>query len=505
VEKRVSTTPKDLAAAPDMGMLSEFAPQLAETFVSIASDIALVIDEHGVIRNVAVGDDPLTDRAHDWVGRAWRDTVTGETRRKVEMLLAEARAGRVTQRREVNHRNEQGHDIPVAYAAVRLGHNGPVLAVGRDLRAVAAIQQRFVEAQQGMERDYWRQRQTEARYRMLFHVATDGVLVVDAQSLAVVEANGAAARLFGRVPETLPGLAATTLVADAARAAVEELFVTTRTTGRPGEIRAAVQAAAGAPGLPPLPVDVSATPFAVDGKLLLLVRARASQPLGGQPADHQRLADYVERSPDAVVITDSQGRVLMANGAFEQLHVAATRARAAGVAGVAGVADPGSTRGRDLAELLGDPHLRLPGLLHEARYRGIAERRLCTVGRADVAMIDVEVSAALLAEGDQECLGLTLRRVDQRLAGLPPQVGELASAIDRLAVQVGVVPLTDLVRETSELAERHLIQAAMARADGNLLQVAALLGLTPEALWLRLRHHGIDAGAGGPAPSSLLN
>jgi transcriptional regulator PpsR len=496
VEKRVSTTPKDPAGAPDIGLLSEFAPQLAETFVSIASDIALVIDDHGVIRNVAMGHDPLTQRAQDWVGRAWSDTVTGDTRRKIEMLLAEARAGGVTQRREVNHLNDQGYGIPVAYAAVRLGHNGPVLAVGRDLRAVAAIQQRFVEAQQDMERDYWRQRQTEARYRMLFQVATDGVLVVEAASLAIVEGNSAAARLFGRAAGTLPGLPATSLMTDTTRIGVEELFVTARSSGRPGEIRAAVQAAARAPGLPPLPVDVSATPFAVDGRLLLLVRVRASQALGGQPADQQRLAEYVERTPDAVVITDSQGRVLMANGAFEKLCAATTRAAEAGA---------GSLRGRDLVELLGDPHQRLPGLQQEARRRGIAERRVCTVGRTGVALIDVEVSAALLAEGDQESLGMTLRRVDQRLAGLPPQVGELATAIDRLAVQVGAVPLHDLVRETSELAERHLIQAAVARADGNLLQAAALLGLTPEALWLRLRHHGIDTGGAGPARSNLLN
>jgi hypothetical protein len=192
----------------------------------------------------------------------------------------------------------------------------------------------------------------------------------------------------------------------------------------------------------------------------------------------------------------------MANGAFEKLHVATSRA---GASGVSGVGDSGSTRGRDVAELLGDPHLRLPGLLHEARRRGIAERRLCTVGRADAAMIDVEVSAALLAEGDQECLGLTLRRVDQRLASLPPQVGELATAIDLLAVQLGVVPLSDLVRETSELAERHLIQAALARAEGDLPQVAALLGLAPEALRLRLCHHGIDTGPPGHPPPSLLN
>ena len=43
----------------------------------------------------------------------------------------------------VVHGGNGAGDIPVAYTALRLGKGGPVLAVGRDLRAIAAIQQRF--------------------------------------------------------------------------------------------------------------------------------------------------------------------------------------------------------------------------------------------------------------------------------------------------------------------------------------------------------------------------
>ena len=67
--------------------------------------------------------------------------------------------------------------MPVAYTAIRLGEHGPVLAVGRDMRAIAAIQERFIETQQDMERGYWNARQAESRYRLLFQVATDAVMV----------------------------------------------------------------------------------------------------------------------------------------------------------------------------------------------------------------------------------------------------------------------------------------------------------------------------------------
>ena len=148
--------------------------QRAEAFVSLASDIALVLDASGVVLNVAQGGAaPLAPAAHEWIGRAWVDTVTGDTRAKVHALLKDMASTGIARRREVNHPSATGVDIPVAYTAMQLGEHGPVLVVGRDLRAVAAIQQRFVDAQREMERGYWRTRQSESRYRLLFQVAND--------------------------------------------------------------------------------------------------------------------------------------------------------------------------------------------------------------------------------------------------------------------------------------------------------------------------------------------
>lgn len=484
----MTQAPKGPSEASDLGALSALAPQLAQTFVSIASDIALVIDDTGVIRNVALGDDPLGGATSDWVGRRWSETVTGETRTKIEQLLSEAQSSGITRRREVNHPTSNGHDIPVAYAAVRLGLGGPVLAVGRDLRAVSAIQQRFIDAQQVMERDYWQRRQAEARYRQLFQVATDAVLVVDAATLTVLEANRAAALLFGRAGTEMSGQPASAGLAGSARAAFDELLVTVRTRGRPGEIR--TRGALDGSGRPLL-LDIAVTPFRADGDLLLLVRARAVD------ADVQgaatRLADFVERTPDAVVITDSTGRVLMANAAFQALAKAALPSQP--------LAHP---TGHALAELLGDPRQQWHEALGAARHGGLVDMRRVTAGTA-ADPLALEVSIAMLADGDQECLGLTLRRVDLRLEALPPQVGELAAAIDRLAAQVGLSTLPELLQETTDLAERHLLEAALARTQGDRLQAAQLLGIGADNLWLRLRHHGLDrADVGhGSAPHRL--
>ena len=475
--------------APDLGALAELAPQLAQTFASIASDIALVVDAQGVIRNVALGSEAFDASTAGWVGRPWIDTVSGETRGKVEQLLADAQASGVTRRREINHTATGGQDIPVAYAAVRLGRDGPVLAVGRDLRAVAAIQQRFVDAQRELERAYWQQRQAETRYRLLFQVATDAVLVVDARTLRIVEANAAAGGLFRTDAASLAGAEVAALVADTARPAVVELLTMARTSGRAAEIRAMMRAVHGAQGGPRF-VDMSATPFRADDLRLLLLRAR---PAGADAAGSQearRLADLVERTPDAVVITDPSGRVLMANPAFVALCQATHE---------------GQVVGRGLDAWAADVQRRFEPVLLEARRLGIADRKTLAFGRPGTVAVEVEVSAALLAEVDQECIGLTMRPIGSSTAPAAPQVLSLAAAIDQLASQIGVEPLHELLHEASELAERHLVTSALAQCQGRQQQAAQRLGITAEQLALRMRHLGLDGEGRESASPPLLN
>lgn len=478
--------PKEPIDAPDLGALSDLAPQLAQTFVSIASDIALVIDADGVIRHMAMGTDPIAGSNANWVGRPWAETVSGDTRRKIEQLLIEAQTTGVTRRREVNHPTIDGQDVPVAYTAIRLGRDGPVLAVGRDLRAVAAIQERFVVAQQDMERHYWQQRQSESRYRLLFQVATDAVMVVDAHTLLIVEANAAAGALFSSTGLELVGKSVLDGVVRSARPGVEELLVTARGSGRPAEIRARV---AGAPGTlnftQTAAIDISATPFRAGEAMLLLVRARAGNSTTDLPSGGD-LAEFVERTTDAVTITDSSGRVLMANTSFATLCHLPSEAQVIG---------------RGLAEVLGDPQHALLSILAEARRHGIAEKRLAVVGQANGQRCDVEISAAILAEGDQERIGLTLRRVDAIAPSAPLQLGELAKAIDVLATQIGQMPLAELLQEASDIAERHLIDEALKRTQGDGALAAHLLGITTDNFDRRSRYLGI----GSSLPTAVVD
>lgn len=192
----------------DLQVLAAWAPELADTFVALSCDIALVVDSAGRIIKLAQHDShPIAPRS--WVGSEWVATVGADSRAKVEQMLAEVAASGQARRREVNHPDAIGGAAPVAYSAARLGDQGPTLAIGHDLRAQAALQQRFLAAQEALERSYWHAHQParDASARM-----TEG----ERQSLGLASGSAAAGdaellraldRLYERIGhDELPGL-----------------------------------------------------------------------------------------------------------------------------------------------------------------------------------------------------------------------------------------------------------------------------------------------------------
>jgi len=441
----------------DLGPLSGCAAELAEAFVSLASDIALVIDEQGVVQSVAQSaTSPIAADSSQWVGRPWADMVTGDTRRKVELMLTDVRATGVARRREVNVAGQQDGDVPVAFSALRLGTLGPVLAVGRDLRAVSAIQQRFLDAQQELERGYWRSRQAESRYRLLFQVATDAVLTVDAHSLRVVEANHAAASMLG-AGIALAGRAAPELFDRSSRGTLQDLLLNAGANGKPAEINVRLpksQALAA----------VSATPFRAGDGLRLLLRVRsAAAPEAHGVEMNRTLALLVDSTRDGIVVTDSSGRILVANPAFLALvHTASED----------------EVRGRPIGDWLGRIEADVSALLAGAHAHGIAHLVRSSLRRSDGVAIDVDITGAMLAEGEQECFGFTIRPCEPR--------GDAQSAwLKALMVldeRVGRLPLPELMAQAQQMIERRFVGLAVARAHGDIAAAAGMLGVAVEHL-----------------------
>ncbi|MFN5165401.1 MAG: transcriptional regulator PpsR, partial [Pseudomonadota bacterium] len=72
--------------------MGELDAASAARLAGTAGDVALVLDDQGAVLDVMAGGIELPERElRRWRGQAWADTVTAESRPKIEQLLADAR------------------------------------------------------------------------------------------------------------------------------------------------------------------------------------------------------------------------------------------------------------------------------------------------------------------------------------------------------------------------------------------------------------------------------
>lgn len=470
-----SVTPFDASEAA----FGEIDAKTAASLLAVAGDIALVMDSAGVIRDVAlVGAETQFDAATQWIGRPWIETVTPETRAKIDTLLKEAQSSGISKRRQVNHLLVDGADVPVSYTALRLGRDGGLVAVGRDMRHVSALQQRLVEAQQAMERDYWRLRHVETRYRLLFQIASDAILVIDASTLKVLDANTAAGQVFGDSPDRLIGRTFPFGTDAAGVRLLEELTVTARSAGRAGDVL--VSMATGGRSY-----HASASCFRQESATLLLVRlstADVAPTVSAAANSPLRVIDLIERSPDGFVVTDLDGYVLTANRAFLD---------------IAGLASEEQVRGTMFATYIGRPGADFPVFTSMLKKNGVVRLMATSARGTHGNQSEVEVSAVWAPEGEEPCIGFTVRDIGRRLAATPQGARDLTRAVEELTSLVGRVSLRDLVRDTVDLVERHFIEAALELTNDNRTSAAEVLGVSRQSLYVKLRRHRLVSPGGG--------
>jgi transcriptional regulator PpsR len=468
--------------------LADLDTDVLAAAVAAAADLALVLDSQGVIRDISLGASRAKGLAElrQWVGRRWVETVTIESRPKINAMLAgvvgDPPAGASPQRseRQVNHPMAGGVELPVSYSVVPLGVQGRVLALGRDLREVAAVQQRLVDAQQSMERDYLRLRHTEARYRLLFEAVDEAVLVLDAVSLTVFEHNAAAARLLGDSSKRIVGRSFAELLAVDDQAEAYARFAQARSAGRSEELQ--VRLAHGRSEL-----RMAASVFKQDSTVSLLVRLSPLHAVSAAQAKARAtaapsLVDVINAMPDAFVLTDMQGHVLSANQAFSEMLQLA----------------PGeSVQGQPLDRWLGRSSVDLNVLIGNLRQHGVLRLFPTTLRSGYGEPGAVEISAVAVPDGPQACLGFTIRDVARRLPAEGRSNRQLPRSAEQLTGLVGRLPLKDIVGETTDLIERLCIEAALELTRDNRASAAEMLGLSRQSLYVKLRRYGIqDMGPG---------
>jgi transcriptional regulator PpsR len=443
--------------------------------------VALIVDGQGIIRDVATGSEELPEAWIDGlVGRPWVETVSIDSREKVTSLLREAGTHHGPRWRHVNHAWESNHEVPVLYTAVPIDNSGRVAAVGRDLRPLSTLQQRLIEAQQSIERDYARLRQAEMRYRLLFEMTSEAVLIVEAASNKIVEANPAAATLMGSDLKKMIGRGFPIGFEATGTQGIQQLLARARSNVRGEEVQAR-RADTGEV------LQVAASMFRQDGVSYFLVRMT---PLDAErtevtPAINARALDVLSAAPDGFVVTDLKGDVLMANGAFLDLIDMGSEEQACG---------------QSLGRWLGRFGNELNVMLSSLREHGSLRFFATTLRSEHGAREEVELSAVSVPDGEEPCCGFIVRSASRRPATQGHQNGhkDMPRSVEQLTELVGRVPLREIVRESTEVIERMCIEAALELTGNNRASAAEMLGLSRQSLYVKLRRYGLlDMAADG--------
>jgi transcriptional regulator PpsR len=442
----------------------EWLPEIDEearaAALSAAGDVALVIDSGGVIIDAAVSGQNLPEVAK-WVGQSWIDTVTPESRDKVEQMLATP--VRQPRWRQVNHAGSQ-RDVPVRYMAFDIG-SGRTLAIGREESSTARLQQRLIQVQQSLERDYLRLRQAESRYRLLFEMSAEPMIIVEAASFRVREINPAAARLLAG---SNSGVIGHTVVAQVAAEDRDRLvaFFGAAAVRRDTAPLAVTLAKGGEQA------EISARAFRQGGTSYFLLQLQLNT---GAPAPEDRMTlDVMERMPDAFALVDEDLNVVAINAAFAEMVEAPSIER---------------LRGTPIGNYVGRPGIDLALILAQLAEHQVA-RNVPTILRGlDGRQEEVEISA-VRTDGPQPHYGFSIRVVARRLRDLPPATRDLPRSVEQLTELVGRMPLKDIVRESTDLIEQLCIEAALEYTSNNRASAAEVLGLSRQSLYSKLHRHG---------------
>jgi transcriptional regulator PpsR len=438
-------------------------------------DVTLLLDMDGVIRDANFSSSIPEAGAAAWLGRPWVDTVVGGD--KVRRMIDDAVKSGVSAFRQITQRFPSGLELPMEYTTLLLGGRAGLMAIGKNLQAVAELQTRLIDAQQTMERDYWKLREVETRYRLLFETSNEAVLLVRESNLRIIEGNPAALEALGLDRGSAGDVAGREILSELPppeREPFHAMLLSVRENGK-------------APGIV-VHLGSEKTAWIVraslinsePGPMFLLQLVRAGQPsLGPKPTASVPIDELMERVPDGFVVIDREGIIKRANRAFLDLIEMSVK---------------GSVIGENLSRWLWRPGADLSVLLANVHRHRLVRLFSTTLHGELGSEAQVEIAAAGSSDTDPQFVGILLRDVGRRLH-VPTDEKRLLAAMGSITEQIGKTSLRELVDETIAIVEKHHVKAALEMANGNRTAAAEILGLSRQSLYAKLNRYNLDGSS----------
>lgn len=450
--------------------LCDLSPDQLSDLISVSADVALLIEE-GVVKDVALANKTLIENGYgeDWLGKAWIDTVTVESRPKIEALLSGEPQD--VPWRQVNHTSQSALDVPVKYTTIPLDDGDRMMALGRDLSEVSLLQQKLVTAHQDLERDYSRMRLAEGRYRLLFNSSSEAILIINGADWSIEEANTAAELMTEQDKQDLVSKSITSLFKPADTGRINTLIVSSVSQGVSTERDVTLSSGK--------QVNLSASVFPETDKKRIILRVTDAQSSGQAIKRNPTLDKMIDYLPDGLVIADADQRILRINETFVQSAQLSSALDAKGV---------------ELSTYLGRSSTDINVLYSTLKKNGMV-RNFATVARDRFGSEEkVEVSAVSAPTEDGTVYAFSVRSVSRRLTQAPRLDEKLPRASTDFTELVGRVPLKDIVNESTVLIERLCIEAALKISDNNRASAAEMLGLSRQGLYSKLKRVGLESG-----------
>jgi transcriptional regulator PpsR len=441
--------------------------------LAAAADVAVILDESGVVRDIAFGHNDLPKLGlADWLGHPFVETVTPESRPKLRELLADCARDGAARPREVTHPVSSGISVPMRYAVARVGRDGRMIALGQDLRVVGRLQQRLVELQNTLGAENLRARFAETRFRLIFQTATDATLLVDGNGYRILDANPAALVLLGATAGATIGSGLPSLLATDDLPVIHEHLATARAAGKAEPVTCQLSGDG-------RPVSLVSTLMRQGKGVQLLVRLSVPGQRLTAPVDSaSQLATAALALPEALVVVDRNQIVVEANAAFLAL---------------ASIGNESLARGHPLSRWLGRQGVDMNVLASNLREHGVVRGFVTLLRGEHGGEEEVEITAVTLTESGQPLHAFLIRSAAPVRAADGETRRELPHSVERITELVGRVPLKDLVRDTTDVIEKLCIEAALKLTGDNRASAAQMLGLSRQSLYAKLRRYGFDA------------
>ena len=452
-------------------VLGQLNPDEVAHIVQASADISLTLNREGVIQSIAFGNPDLRSPSlESWVGKNWLDVVTSESRPKIQALLQDANETSLSRFRQINVPSPGSADLPLLCATLKVGSTGQIIALARDLREISLLQQRLVDAQLAIEREYTRLRQLETRYRVLFEMASEAVIVLDANTFKVIEANPRAADLLGDSVKKLSGRLLMDYLTKGDRIQVQSLLSKVAYTSTVAELNTSI--------LSGQEVYLSAAPFRNENQSLILVTLKRSGELVDRHDSNAQslVIQALEKAPDGFIVTNSAGKILTANQAFLRLIMS-----------------------DKLEQILNEPLDRwlerssvdLRVMLSNLHEKGSIKLFATSIRDSFGTLHPVEISAVSVPY-PHACLGFTIREVGSRIRSKIQPEESITRSSEELTQLVGRLPLKEIINETTDLIEQLCIKAALDLTRGNRVSASEMLGLSRQSLYIKLRKYDLS-------------